>query len=338
MIKVEEKPLIKTYQYNAFAESIAVGHKDYEDWFANNFIQLVFYNNIEQSLKAGDFLCGNIFGCHHLLISSIMDKSVFTYNVLECKYEMQKIFDQGYCIYTFVDEFYVFNRRHFQTQHNEHDILLCGYSGDEVFYLGYDSRKQYSRNKMPFESLYRALKVNNLHCALIKRDDKEYKFNLHKFIFMLEQYIYATDSNLYVTEYYDIKKYYPQYYDNLMSYSAKYGMDCYQNLDRILQMFETRKLEYDVRVMHLVSEHKQSLYRKIQYLMDRNYICDCEYLLKEYQKVVMEVNGVEMVGLKFLCIHRCDLISDMRKRMTVIRQKEKVVLQEILNVLYELNK
>lgn len=338
MIDIEEKPLIKTYQYNAFAESIASCHNNYEDWFANNFIQLAFYNNIEQSYKAGDFICGNIFGCHSLLDISMIDKSVFEYNMASCKYEMKKVFEQGYCIYTFVDEFYVFNRRHFQNQHNEHDILLCGCSEDDVIYMGYNSEQQYLRDKMPIEYLFRALKVNNLHCSIIKIDEKKYEFDLNKFIFMLEQYIYSTNSNLYVNEYYDMNKYYAKYYDNLISYSAKYGMDCYENLDKILNLFETRQLEYDIRVLHIISEHKQSLYRKIQYLIDRNYINNCSFLLEEYKKVVMDLNVVEMIGLKFLFIHRCDLISDMRNRLVLLRQKEKSILNNLLNILYEQNK
>lgn len=74
MNKIIQDPRIRTYNYNAFAESIAGMHKDYEEWFTNNFIQLRMYEEKSLSTKFLAFVSGNIFGCHSLINSQLIDK------------------------------------------------------------------------------------------------------------------------------------------------------------------------------------------------------------------------------------------------------------------------
>ena len=122
-LNINEKPMIRTYHYNAFAESILSGHAYYDAWIANNYIQIVTYKD-KKGINDGllDYFCGTIFGSVPLLSNEYVDKSEIITSEEKMEY-LKEWLDQGRYLYTFVDEYYIFDTYNYRKNHYVHDIL-----------------------------------------------------------------------------------------------------------------------------------------------------------------------------------------------------------------------
>ncbi len=334
---IEEAPLIRTYQYNAFSEVIAKKHKSYNEWFANHFIQIMYYNNIEKCNKAIDFLVGCIFGSHDLLNVSLINRENLFKDISSCQECLHNVLSCNSYIYTFVNEYYIPNRSAYQKYFYEHDILLCGYENGEYQYMGYDKNKIFVKSSINIEQLYMALNVENEHFAIVELKDTDYIFDINLFTFSLKQYLGSENSMLALDKYLDLSTYYGSFYDLYLEDVTSFGIKCYDKICKLFDWYNDISIHddlysyYDIRVLHLLYEHKKSMLWKINYLIINDYLNSNNNLGNRYREIVMQAQIIERMGLKYLINRDTVLNKKIRKGLWDLEQNEKYILKEVLN-------
>ncbi len=325
MVNIWEKPLIRTYQYNAFAESIIGVHKDYEEWLANNYVQIMVREDFENSRNVIEYLAGSIFGCCPLLdFQGEIKEDIMSSFTSYIEY-LDNMLRQEYYIYTFVDEYYIPNRVSYQKNHFEHDILLYGWEHNNLVYMGYDALGNYAKGKLSAEQLYRAMQTDSPCLIRLNLNKNSYQFNIQNFIFMLKQYVYAEDSRQNLDIYLDMSKYNPQFYDGKLNKPLIFGSHVYRKLEQLIDYCDETGAPYDWRVLHLLYEHKQSMYQKIKYLMSNNYLEDNESTLVQYNDIVSKAKIIENLGLKYHIKRTGNVSKEIRDRISVLQREEEIL-------------
>ncbi len=334
MTNILEKPLIRTYQYNAFLESILGIHKDYEEWLSCNYVQIMASKDFNYNTCVIKYLAASIFGCCPLLDSQGDEKKHIMPSLSTYVEYLDGIFRQGYYLYTFVDEYYIPNRVSYQKNHFEHDILLCGREQDNYAYLGYDILGNYTKGTLPAQQLYQAMRIDNPCLLRLSLSNNSYSFNIQKFIFMLKQYVYAEDSTKNLEVYLDMNKYSPIFYDNELNMPLVFGIDVYARLCSLIDFYNETDVPYDWRVLHLLYEHKQSIYQKLEYLMRKGYLERNEALLLQYDAIVAKAKLIENLGLKYQITRAKRVGQEIQKNISEM-QKEADILGGVLDLLIQ---
>lgn len=330
-----ENPTIRTYHYNAFAESILGTHKDYKEWLTSNYIQVMFYEDYRESRNVIEYISGCIFGCCSLLNTESLEKKNIIADYKKFEDFLTNYLNQNHSIYTFVDEFHLPNRVSYRKNHFEHDILLCGKENEDFVYLGYDMLGNYTKHRIKGEQLYEAIQTDNPCMLLVSLNDKDYKFNIQKFIFMLKQYVYSEDSRKNLDIYLDMSTY-NSFFVGKMSKPARFGVSIYTLLEELFDFYNETDIPYDWRVLHLLYEHKQSIYQKIEYLIQQKYLVDEKSILIRYGDIVNKAKLIEIRGLKYQIKRDNSINSNIRDKISELKDEE-IVLETLLSELIRQN-
>lgn len=336
MGNILEKPLIRTYQYNAFAESIMGCHRDYQEWLAGNYVQIMVCEDFENSINVIEYLAGSIFGGCPLLDNQGKRKSEIMESYESCVEYLDSALKQGYYIYTFVDEYYIPNRVSYGKNHFEHDILLYGREQEAFVYIGYDALGNYTKGMLSTEQFYQAMQTDNMCLIMVSLNSSEYKFDIEKFIFMLKQYVCAEDSRQNLDVYLDMSKYNAYFYDSKLHKPLSFGSSVYEPLERLIAYYDEAGAFYDWRVLHLLHEHKQAMYHKLKYLGDKKYLENSAHILMQYKEIVDRAALIENLGLKYQ-ITRAGRVSKEIRRNILELQREEEILGRVLDSLIRQN-
>ena len=219
-----------------------------------------------------DYFCGTIFGSVPLLSNEYVDKSEIITSEEKMEY-LKEWLDQGRYLYTFVDEYYIFDTYNYRKNHYVHDILIFGYDRDGLFsVIGY-TKKGYSSRKIGVSDLYQAIQNDNGCLFKIELKNEEYRFDIKTFKRMCIEYCDANDSTKSKEIYLDTASYNSSF-DNRLFQEACFGLDLYQELTERLTTFLPSKMWLDNRVFFLINEHKENMAYKVDYLINHHYLAD----------------------------------------------------------------
>ena len=315
-------------------------HKNHKDWKANNYIQIMAYEDFFNGTAVIEYLAGTVFGGSELL--DYEDFSDDKEHIVESLENMNQFFEESFqqnaSVYTFVDEYYVPSTSSYQKEHFEHDILICGKQEEGYEYLGYDSIGNYSKNLLPEELLYKAVQIDNKCVKVIKCNTKSYQFDLKKFIVMLEEYLYAKDSRNNLDLYLYNEAYNECFYRPKFKRPLVFGTDVYILLKNMVDIVLSNNLDYDKRIIHLLKEHKESMMAKIIYLTDHNYLDNGTYFQNKYSEIVKEAKSIEYIGLSYAFSKDKEKLRKVLEKLLALKEKEEQILKELLEELYKKEK
>ncbi len=337
MSNVNVNPEIRTYHFNAFAESIMAVHKDYNAWKANNYIQIMAYEDFYNGKAVMEYLVGSVFGgCELLDYQDFSDeKECFIKSIESMNRFFEDSFQQNASVYTFADEYYVASTSSYQKEHFVHDILICGKQEGKYEYLGYDSIGNYSKNLISEEILFKALHVDNKCVRSIKCNTKSYKFDLNKFILMLEEYLYGKDSRNNLNIYIYKETYNEDFYGGKLKRPCVFGTDIYMLLKKIMSIMASKDLGYDKRILYLLSEHKQSMMQKIIYVTDENYLENGKYFQEKYNDICKKAKILENIGLRYGFTKDTNELKKIEEKLFELKEGEETILKELLEQLHK---
>ena len=327
-------PMIRTYHYNAFTESIIGKHQDYSEWCAGNYMQVMVQTELENALGILDYLAGSAFGCCRLL-DSIVDEKEEIMGSFSCfeQYIKDRI-REGYAIYTHADEFYIPHRVSYRKDHFEHDLLLHHVDDETVSYIGYDSVGEYASYDISLRELYTAMHTANPMLRRLKKNNNRYRFSIKDFILMLDEYVNEKDSRENLNIYLDLQDEIPEFYEGKLSRPIRFGICMYDTLQKLLELYDVSDYFYDWRAFHLLWEHKQSVIKKMEYLTQHKYLSQDQNFIEQYQEIVDTARMIENLGLKYQ-ITRSKKTSERMRELLEKMKQEKFILHQMKDYLAE---
>jgi hypothetical protein len=160
---------------------------------------------------------------------------------------IKRAFDQGYCIYTYVNEFYVPGRNSYQKYDNDHDLLLSGYDEERsIYHAASFIKANYVEFELKMEDFNQAYSHVNMTYDYIRNirilkpaHSFQYRFNVTLVVEMLTEYLNSTNNS---------DKFSTFFYDERLVY----GINVYQELIRFIGRIKKTGVQYDVRPFHVL--------------------------------------------------------------------------------------
>ena len=303
-MKVSTNPKIKVYQLYSFMESILeANHKDYEDWFVMNHNQLGSLRNSRGEILM-EYLVGTTFGLHHLIeINNISQK-----NDRQDKELLHETLvgglndDQAWYIHA--DHYYLPWYPEYQKNHVVHDILIYDYdeNADAFTYMEF-AGNEYKTISAEWDMLFEALSKHDNTCfhGFRVRKELDYKFDIDKFITILEEYLLGkapSDPDMY----YDFDAFMSQdYYGNRKEMRLKYGIDTYESVSEHVRSKVRKGEPVDYHTIFLMLEHKANMVEKVEYLCRNGYLTveQKDELLRSLKRIISELQKDLRIVMKY---------------------------------------
>lgn len=328
---INENPPIRTNQYNAYAESILYFHKDYYNWLANNYIELLAVKG-EYGLEI-EYLSGNIFGSIPMLEFEVIDKSGLISSERDVHSYLKERIDSNRYIYTHLDEYYVPNRIDYGKKKFIHDVLIYGYDlVRKTYYLiGYNDKRNYAVSEISFNKLYIAI-CNNNNCLInINLNDTDYVFNKKRFLEMLIHYYDETNCFDHLNLYLDMKTFHNEFYNTRLDNSLYYGIGIYNCYDEFIEACVSKKSQLIDKYFYLLYEHKKSMLFKVKYLEDNNYINDVNEIKVYYNSLIHKTRILLYQSIKFNLNRNSQLLIDIKNNLYEIKTLDKKVVEKLIS-------
>ena len=336
ILPINKNPIIKCYQYNAFAISIASLHENFREWIIDNYIQLSFdYCNINRNGILVDFLGGTIFDSLSLLKYEDGNKDrYYSSGDKILSYIINKINEEKY-ICTMLNEYYVPERKNYKNEYFEHDIMIYGYNTDEkvINIIGYNNDGKYVASNISFCEFVKAFETNNLFLKLIEINKNKYDYNIFKFKDFLVDYIKGTDCKNKLDKYVDVSKgelsFFVGKYTNHTKVS--FGIKIYDALKYYLMFVTSNDTEMDYRPFYTLYEHKVLMLERLNIVnvLEKKNI---DKVILEYQNILEKSRIILNLIIKYQFKHEKEYIDQICKMLQEIKEQEICSLTEIITV------
>lgn len=261
-------------------------------------------------------------------------------------YVVDKI-NLGYYVIIHVDEYYIPEKRAYKKQHYVHHSLVYGYdnSKKELKAIGFNAEQMFAQFTFDYDLFREGYESGKLHykgsapwaetnaVELLRVRDfmKDYPFSVEKFALSLEEYVNSKE---------DFQVVYAQRFDKyvLEKDQLKFGLDVYDEIVRHLYNLMEGVVTVDYRAIHLLLEHKKSIYKRLQYVVSSyNVPVRLEELVDEYRKVMEKVDSARRLFLKhtfvggdsYNLIPDKEVVAEIINNLRKVKDMEKQVLTDI---------
>ncbi|WP_051033578.1 non-ribosomal peptide synthetase [Acetivibrio cellulolyticus] len=265
-------------------------------------------------------------------------------------YVIDKI-NSGYYVIINVDEYYIPEKLAYKKKHYVHHSLVYGYDNSERKFkaIGFNSEQMFAKMNFDYDLFSQAFESGKLYykgsapwaetnaIELLRTKDfmQEYPFSVERFRTSLEEYVTSKEDFRIVFD-----QRFDQYY--LGPEQLKYGMNVYEGVIEHLHALMEGKITIDYRAVHLMFEHKKSVYTRLQYVKSKYAgLNGFEELANEYQKIVDIVDSARRLFLKhtftgendYNLIPDKEVVAQIIEKLEEARDMEKQVLTEICGLL-----
>lgn len=326
-----QKPLITTYQHHAFPISIAMNHPDFMNWFCSNYIQICFPKVVEMN-PLNYYSFSDYFKLCPLIDKFSVEKELVLAPSSANDFFIDAINRKFYLV-TFIDEYYIPYAEPYMNWHIPHDILLYGYdlSTNSFFTSGFNKNRRYSdEQRVLFSNFNQAVNIteetdpennhsewSNIINLLKVNKDASYKFEIAALKESVYDYLHSTNSsNRYM--------FFKNSNDNI------YGVAIYSILDQILIAVPNL---VDIRMFHLIWEHKKNMNIRINYLVNNlgySFDKDLNYKLLKIESEALIIKNMIM---KYNLKRDPKFLLSIREKINQLMHFEMETLFELLEEL-----
>ncbi|OKP87821.1 hypothetical protein A3844_10490 [Paenibacillus helianthi] len=326
-----QEPIITTYQHHAFPLSIAANHPDFMNWFCSNYIQI--------SLSKEDTLNPlNYYSFwDYFILCPIIERFYIEKELIPNKNQLVDFFtdaiDRNLYVITYIDEYYIPNTKPYMCWHFPHDVLLHGHDKSaKTFYTsGFNEKGVYSSNNIvTYDDFNKAIDIdeqmddtkdfsawNNKINLIRVRYDWEYKFHSSAMKESLNDYLLSTNSSNKFNMFRNTN-------DHI------YGLAVYSSLDLFLEKVESLQNNIDIRLFHLIWEHKRNMNFRVEFLINnKNYDFD-KILLDKLNKIENDALIIRNLVLKYNNTNNKSIITNIRERLKLLVYEEAEVYNGLL--------
>ncbi|WP_218619006.1 hypothetical protein, partial [Paenibacillus sp. P32E] len=109
-----------------------------------------------------------------------------------------------------------------------------------------------------------------------------------------------------------------------------YGLAVYSSLDLFLEKVESLQNNIDIRLFHLIWEHKRNMNFRVEFLINnKNYDFD-KILLDKLNKIENDALIIRNLVLKYNNTNNKSIITNIRERLKLLVYEEAEVYNELL--------
>lgn len=301
---------IKALQYHAYVFSILNDDKNKTNYLVNNY-QILTVRNIK--FPHLDFLHNELTGNSDIIEKHIISNKVE--NIIGII--IDAIFNDFYIILN-INEYYLHNRKAYQTKYFRHDIMIYGFNNSQCYFytLGYNQNNKFCEDINSFDEInngYNSLESDwDFEIILIKPKLVEIKINKAK--------IYR-DLNIECHGLNPFRSFEAFLSDrNKVEVSGRkcYGIKCYDFLDIYLN--DSNKKNIDMRSFEILCEHFKITTRTLNLL---NVVYDNDLEKKIYK--------CKILALKYNLTGDLELLDTIKKSLYDIKNSEQDLLKFITN-------
>jgi hypothetical protein len=324
-------PEVITYLHEALPLSLISQDCNYLPWFCGNYIQLLWLATKRQVPL--DFYTVEPY---EILANPWLDTRLISSDMVDWfganaeTFAMRAI-DQGFSLYSGLDEYYIPDSFSFGKYHTNHANLIYGYNSDEKFFyaLGYSRFGQYRAYRLLFKEF--SLAFHNLEFQpqgavrminLLRFDnEREYKHAVSKELDLelvgqfMSDYLESRNSSL------RFRKLRPPV-------DGVYGMAIYEELCSWVKSLAPHTF-IDHRPLRLLWEHKKCMVIRLNYFFSQG-ILPTEFDLASYKAVERAANRARIQLIKFSLTDDSRLVDSILKELDFIREQELALLPVVL--------
>ncbi|PQP81655.1 hypothetical protein C0Q44_18310 [Paenibacillus sp. PCH8] len=315
---------IKYLQLHAYRLSIILHHEESWPWFYSNFIQLVGRQGENPTEYRIDFLTPSedFHTAFPWLDYCPLIKDVFL-GKLGCDIHelLQASLQEQFYIYTLVDEYYIPHRRSYQQQHFHHDVLIKGYDLTDRTYtiVGYDENMIYRETKVRFEQMAQAMKSVDAPITQIYKKGIHYELDMEAIQNALTDYLDSYNSTKRLRS-----------FINPLSDQYDFGIGVYHGFLDHLDRVREDKLYYDIRLTHLLMEHKQCMSMRLEYLNGQHRLNHADELLNKPREMVDLAMRLRHAYLKISLGTNKEAIERVRSLSVNLKEVDEALTENIL--------
>ncbi len=339
---------IITYLCHSLAICVILADERLHPWYYEHYIRL-YTEKQANGMLIMDFLE------ERAPYNEVIQEVYLGYELLKdvtniTDYVIDKI-NSGYYVIINIDEYYIPEKLAYKKKHYVHHSLVYGYDNTQRKFkaIGFNAEQIFAKMNFDYDLFSQAFESGKLYykgsapwaetnaIELLRTKDfmQEYPFSLERFKTSLEDYVTSKEDFRIVFD-----QRLDQYY--LGPEQLKYGMDVYEGVIEHLMKLMDGVITIDYRAVHLMFEHKKSLYSRLQFVKGKyNRLNRFEKLLDQYQKIVDIVDSARRLFLKhtFTGDNDYNLVPDKEvvvqiiEKLAAARDMEKQVLTEICGLL-----
>ncbi len=274
-----------------------------EHWWMSNFINIQYRYDHPTFYDYTDY---KVFYDH------LFDSSSLTFEDarhMNCPDYFIDFIEHDKYIYAWVDNYYIRASVHYEKNHDIHPILVYGYDAQRKVYFmnGFDIKRGLFKAEVPFEDIHVAfqkageanVRINDEDVFVImkprpycKKDHWVYTYPYCRVLSELFDYMhgYGKQDSVYFTV--DGER------DGCDRNYDAYGINVTLAFKHALQEPDWRCFDY--RVIHMISENKWLIYRRIRYFCWQINASQVLFdLLAEYRKVVEAYDNLRKMWIKY---------------------------------------
>ena len=319
LIPIDIKPEIKTYVDDAYLLSVITKeNKNYTKWMTVFYIQLIYL--LEPHGHCFSFYSGKYEDCHFVDRKMFPRENLMNQNKFTS--QLTKYLTQGYCIIIELNEFYVPDRLSYHNKYRQHSSMVYGTymkNGERFFNLiGYKASKHYAPTTISEGELYKAFsslredtRADGWPIILLRRNNKEYKYNNRRIAFHLKEYW-----NSGLDE--------PTYNDGYVLF----GLDAARKLIEILKDIKNGLYRKDYRLLSLYMEHKKIMLKRIDHLTETGVKFD-EGLINKYEEIYKKSEMCFQLFMRYTITNQGELIDKIVEIIREINAEEEAIFFNI---------
>jgi hypothetical protein len=110
-------------------------------------------------------------------------------------------------------------------------------------------------------------------------------------------------------------------YDNPLA-DRVFGMDIYKYLHKYFDLLMSDKINYDIRPLHILYEHKKCMVLRLKYMYNNNYINNIQYIYDKCKDVEMKSIVVRNLQLNYFITKEKKYIYKIKNKLFEIEQNE----------------
>ncbi|MFC4304106.1 hypothetical protein [Cohnella boryungensis] len=325
----------RTYPNVANLFSIISGHEETLPWVCNHFIQLVYFSSlrkIDYTNKTDSFFDPLLFDCPWLNIQyTHRDAIAHVWRGNFTRFAIDAV-DMGNYLYFLADQYYIRESEAYGKHPHHHDMFIYGYDPKaEIFYIADNLRNgKYVQTTCGFEEMEQAYAHADpmkdwFDCRVMSISFKPRTYFQYERYLSFDTIAVADALSRYVN---GVKP------ATRMCMENSYGLEVYERLQEYLTELKEGREVADIRLLHVLHEHKKLMRVRIRYMLEHGYLED-EQWLSRYSAVEKEHEVCVGVMLKYSLTGDGKLLDRIQTGLREIVPLEKELLQGIIRQLRE---
>ncbi|MBW7474702.1 hypothetical protein K0T92_08085 [Paenibacillus oenotherae] len=330
-------PPIHGLLHYGYQLAMTMSNGDHNDWVFSNFIQLYSdYNSEGFDFRVDFYAPEGKYGLKYPGLKGYMINyqvnSEMKDNIID--YIMNCIDDKCYCE-IHLNEYYLPNKEFYKIKNYNHQNLVYGYDKENKLFkaLGFNKLGVFDNLDIGFEDFQLAY----------QNTEPEPYLTLNRYDIGFYLHCYKHDLELNVDKIYQSLEDYRQSKNSFKVLyhpsEAVFGLNVY---DHIFEKATSASVVLkDIRIIHVLWEHKKMMLLRIKHLTNKQVIRDGESIYNEYAKVERKLLAIRNKHLKVLMkLHTgkasesavdLELVENLKELFTVKKMEEEVVDKLLLS-------